>query len=73
MNFEHQRPLLEREIASDIERRRLEIIEQIITGRGVETFEDYRRLTGYVAAFDEVFGILENVRSRLNKQEGRTS
>ena len=71
MQLEFNRTLIEREIRSDVEKRLSEIIEQISKGNGVETLADYRKLTGYVAAFTEVLSILDAVRARISKQEGK--
>ncbi len=73
MNFDHGRTLLERELRAAIESRANQIIGQLSTGNGVTSIEDYRRLTGYVAAFTEVLEMLDAVRVKLQKQEGNRS
>ena len=57
----------ERELRSEIEKRRDEIAVQIVSGNGVADFADYRRLAAYVAAFDEALQIMSDVRARLIK------
>jgi hypothetical protein len=69
MNFDHNKTLWERELRSSVEKRCGEIIQQLSTGSGVTSIEDYRRLTGYVAAFAEVLEMLDAVRTKLTKQE----
>lgn len=69
MNFEYQSTLLERELRTTVEERMAEIVRQLSTGDGVKSFEDYRRLTGYVAAFTEMLGMMDLVRERLTKKE----
>lgn len=59
----------ERELRSEIEKRRDEIAVQIVSGNGVADFADYRRLTAYVAAFEEALQIMGAVRARLIKPQ----
>lgn len=69
MNFDGHLTRLERELRSAIEARRDEIATQLVSGNAVADFADYRRLTGYVAAFSETLSIMDEVRARLMKVE----
>lgn len=73
MEFDGGRTLWERELRASVENRANQIIGQLSTGNGVASIEDYRRLTGYVAAFTEVLDMLDAVRAKLIRQEGNRS
>jgi hypothetical protein len=70
MTFDSRSTLIERELRAAVEKRCNEVVAQLSTGSGVTSFEDYRRLTGYVGAFTEVVQMIDEVRAKISKQEG---
>ena len=69
MEFGYNATLFEREMRSAIEKRRDEFAIQVVSGAGVTDFADYRRLTAYVAAFEEALQLMDEVRARLMKPQ----
>lgn len=72
MNFDYVTPIFERELRKEIERRQSELLEQLSTGANVNSFEDYRKLTGYVSAFKEVMDLMVTVRDQIGAKGRQT-
>ena len=70
-NFQYNGVLIEREIRAAVEGRLAEIVEQLSNGTGISSMEDYRNMVGYVSAFREVLEIVDDVRARIVKKEGK--
>jgi hypothetical protein len=69
MDFGYNSTRFERDLRLEIEKRRNEIALQIVSGSGVNDWSDYRRLCGYVAAFEEVLRMADDIRDRLQKPQ----
>lgn len=72
MDFGYNSTLFERELRSEIEKRRDQIAVQIVSslaGSGDTDFAACRHLGGYVAAFEEVLQIADAIKVRLIKPQ----
>lgn len=65
MEFGYNSMAFERELRLAVEKRRQEIVAQVVSGAGITEIADYRRLIGYIAAFEEALQMADEVKERL--------
>jgi hypothetical protein len=68
VDYGYNSTAFERELRRAIEERRQELVAQVASGAGIGTMADYRRLIGYLSAFEEALQLMDEVKVRLLKK-----